>query len=223
MKIHKYWFWEMPEKIPDVVVVIDAYAATTNLCLMLSQKPKKVILVNNINFEKAKINYPDSTVVGESVSLSADVFKVTNLPVDIAKANLSEKQILYMSINGTRVLESIFKKTKIILICCFTNMAAVVKYLYRQRVKEIVIIMSGDWPDKVYEDKICADVLINEFTGKSYNWKEYSKEVTEFINSYYGYPNKRKKSLPYVLDLNAYNIVPRVFKNKQGFLEIRPS
>lgn len=221
MKIQKYWFWEMPDDVSDTVVVIDAYAATTNLVLILSQNPKNLILVNSTNYQKVKSAYPDSIVVGESLTLPSNFFDVTNLPVDIAKSSLQGKTIIYMSINGTKVIDNIFNKSKLVLACSFTNIKAVKNYLLNKKIGDLTIIMAGDEEAKVDEDKICADVLTMELTDKSYNWNVYLKKVKDFINSYYINSDKRKESLPYVLDLNIFNIVPIVVISKQGFLEIK--
>lgn len=222
MEVNRYWSWEIPKNLQQIVVLIDSYAATTNLNIILDDNPKSLIIVNDKILGKAKKMYPENLVIGESLTLAFEEFDISNFPSEIAKRNLKDKVVLYMSINGTRVLESLFRNKRTIISCAFNNIKAVCRWLRKQNVKEVQVVMAGDYPEEVLEDKLCAEILRSEIEETSYDWKNLSKEVTYYINNYYGNPKMRQESLPFVLDINRYNIVPTVLKNEKGFLEVRP-
>lgn len=223
MKINQFWSWEDPP-YSKIGVVIDSYAATSNVNIMLQKKPKKLLVINEKNLRKAVNKYPDGLLIGESDKFAFE-FLSSNHPSDIIKLNLNNKIVLYMSINGTKVFEKFISKYKRIITCAFVNLRPVSRWLIEQKISEVSLIMSGDISEsrreKVEEDKICADILKYELDKQSYNWSIYKEKITDFINSYYGNPQKRYLSLPLVLDLNRYNVVPLVFRNKAGFLEVK--
>lgn len=221
MKILKYWFWETPEKVNQPIVVIDAFAATTNLVIMLSKKPKRIILTNEDNYQQALKIYPKSVLIGESRILPASVFETGNPPSDIYKLDLKGKSIIYMSENGTRVLEK-FKKHKNIIAAAFVNIKKVVDYL--KRFPKATIIMAGDqaFNKKVLEDSVCADLIIKGVNGRGYDWQSLKKRLVSFIRNYYQWvPEKEKASLTLVLAESNYEIIPAGIINKEGFMEIK--
>lgn len=221
MKIRKYWFWEIPKKTTGIAIVIDAWAATTNIPILLSQKPKRLIITNEEKLFLSQKIFPDALTIGESITLPKETFSASNFPADIVKANFRGKTVLYMSSNGTKLIEAIFNKTGVVISCSFNNLSAVCKWFYLQKEKELSIIMAGELGKEVEEDRVCADILEKELKGFYYNWDATAKGIKKCINSYYSaFSEKVVDSLSYVVDRNRYVLVPKVFRNREGFLEI---
>lgn len=91
MIINKYWLWDLPKKIEGIAIVIDTFAATTNLPIIISEKPGKLIITNEENLVKAKNVYPDGLVIGESTTLPKNTFICSNFPSDIIKFYFENK------------------------------------------------------------------------------------------------------------------------------------
>ena len=219
MKISVYWFWEALKNLPEPIIAIDVWAATTNLVTILSKNPKHLIIVNEENFPRAEAIYPNSFLVGESEILPSKVFDVSNYPPDIAAAWLRNKSVLFMTDNGTRVFEKY--QGKQVISCAFVNLAAVAEFLRDK--KQLTIIMAGDKPNKTLEDEICSQILIKEIKREKYDWEDLAEKMKKFIKSYYQWPPKEEnKALPIVLRRSKYEIIPAGRLNKKGFVEIGP-
>lgn len=221
MKVYKYWFWEMPQEINSPAVIIDSWAATTNISIILSQRPERLIITNEKKLVESQSLFPDALTIGESNILPKETFARSNFPYDISQGDFKDRIILYMSTNGTKLMEATFAKTKQIVSCSFNNLSAIKNWLIRKNEQEVTIIMAGQMGIEAQEDRVCADILEKELKGDIYSWQMVAREVEKYIKNYYIIPQKYQGSLPYVLDLNAYNIVPVAVRNKQGFLEIK--
>ena len=200
-------------------MAIDAFAMTTNLSIILDQKPKKLILVNEKNYQKALNFYEKTILIGESNQLSTATFAVSNAPSDIVKINFKGKSVIYMTINGTRVFEK-FAGHGQVLGCAFNNLKAVANYL--KGFQKITIALAGDYPNTLLEDKLCAQILGWEIEGKKYDWEDFKKKMRKFIRNYYNWPpDKEIASLRIVFDKSKYAIIPAGFINKEGFVEVK--
>lgn len=218
MQISAYWFWKVPKKVSEPIVVIDAWTATTNLSIILAKKPKRLVIVNEENFKEALRIYSHSILVGESQVLPESSFEISNFPCDLIKADLTGKTVVYMTINGTRVFEK-FCERGMVIGAAFNNLKAVVGFLKNK--EKFTFVMAGSYPDEVLEDEICNDVLKYELGGKEYDWEKLQNQAKNFIRNYYAYPKKQEESFPQVFERLVYNIIPSCQKNKEGFLEIK--
>lgn len=219
MKIQKFWFYQKFALLDGPIVVIDAYCATTNINLILSKKPGKLILANEKNYQKAKRVYKDALVAGESLS-APFIFNLSNMPYEIAESDLAKKVIVYMTVNGTRVFEKFVGQDKKTIACAFNNLKAVAEWL--KKYAAVNIILAGDQTRETLDDEICGQMLEKELRNESYNWNDYQERVGEFIKNYYRMPSYWPENLKLVFAKNCYNIVPSGFLNKEGLIEIRP-
>lgn len=103
------WSWQLKRQISGVCVVLDINAATTNLALILSKGVNKLIIANEKNVFSLKKKYKDAFVIGESNTLPEELFNCSNLPSDIVKQKLAQRGVLYMSNNGSKVIEKNFR------------------------------------------------------------------------------------------------------------------
>jgi phosphosulfolactate phosphohydrolase-like enzyme len=219
MKISCFWSWEIPVNIDGPIVVIDAWAATSNLPIILSKKPARLILVNEQNLDRARQFYSQAVLIGESYQKPPISFVVSNAPSDVVKADLKGKTVLFMTINGTRIFEK-FKDVRLVIGCAFNNLKSVVKFL--QNKDKVTIIMAGDNPNKVLEDKLCAQVLQDELENKTYDWLLLKAKTSRFIQDYYAWPEQTElESLTIIFAKSTYNIIPVSLINKEGFVEIK--
>lgn len=220
MRVKKFWFHKLPEKLEDDIVVVDAYAATANLCVLLSKKPQYLIVVNERNLEKAESLYQNSILVGESEQLPPSRFAASNQLKDIRRVRVDGRKVLWMSINGSRLVEKVMKARSKgeVVAGSFSNMKAIASYFLRKR--EVVnIVMAGDRGVRVEEDRICGEIIEKTILGLPVDWKREKKKVVKFVKDYY---DDWKGNLEFLVDCpNEFDIVPKFFVNSRGFIEVK--
>lgn len=219
MKISKIWYKDLPEELTVVTVAIDAYAASSNMSILLSKNPAKIIIANENNLDEVKASYPDLFLAGES---DADLdFDVDNSLKAMSAADVEGKNVAFMSINGSRVFEKAFEITDgQVILAAFNNNRAVVDYL-KKADKQVNIIMSGNRKNNlVVEDKLCADLIEKRTLGQGCDWSDMQKQILEFTDRFYPPPYTHEDGELLINNLDKFNFVPKLTKNGQGFLEV---
>lgn len=222
MEIKKVWFHQLPvyQKIDTTVIMVDANAASSNIPVLLSKKPNKLFVLNEQNLSKARQIYPESILVGESLSLDPREFSASNHISRIHLVEAKGKEILWMSINGSRVLERACQNScNQVLVGAFNNCLALTTYL-TNRSEDVLIIMAGNQGQEVLEDKVCADIIEERLKAQFTGWKGRDGEVANFIREFCFDQKEIEDDLPLLLNLDQFNIVPLCIRNSDGFLEI---
>lgn len=212
MKIKIYWSWELPSKVNDIAIIIDVNAATTNIPLMLYHKVKKLIIVNEKNVLLVKKKIPKALIIGESHSLPKSIFSSSNLPSEIINLKLKDKTVLYMSNNGSRVIEKAFKLgAQTIITAAFVNFQSVIDWLSKNQDQTLTLIPAGEivFPDrKSHEDYYCAQAIKNKLENKG-NILKFIKQARKFVSQkYYPYLQDIQKNLKIEFNLDKYPVIP---------------
>ena len=221
--IEKVWFYELPSdfEFNGTTVMVDANAASSNMPLFLSKNPARLLVVNEQNLSRALMQYPDALLAGESLSMDPERFSASNHISSINKIEAGGKDILWMSINGSRVFEKMCGHTdRLVLAGAFNNFGALVNFLAQSQ-KDVLIVMAGDRGQEGLEDKICGEMIEKKLSGLPVDWEDSRQALTKELMKYASDQSEIKDDLPLLLDLNRYNIVPKCFKNKDGFLEVK--
>lgn len=227
--INIYWPWEIEVEanIEGTAIIIDVFAASSNIANMLNRDVKELLIVNEENIEKASSLYPQALRIGESQKLGEEFFHVSNSPTNLWNYNLTGKIVLFMTNNGSRVVELAFAKGIIdVILCSFTNLRKTVSKLVKTN--RITIIpagersMPGRIPDgKCLEDLLCARALKESLLGKLVDWNEIFRQGKLFIKTHYP-PNKNLDSdIKRVFQLDIYPIVPICHKEEDGFIHLK--
>lgn len=222
MKIKRIWFHQLPigEKLEGNVVMVDANAASSNMSVLLSKKPVHLIVVNEDNLSRARDTYLNSVLVGESLLLDENEFSASNHITDMLQVE-EVKNILWMSINGSRVFERAVRSSQgKILAGAFNNCLALVNFLVSD-IKPVYIIMAGNQGDEVLEDRICGEIIEKRLKGESFDWDTQKEQVAQFLLEYCAGQRQIKNDLPYLLNLDQFDIIPNCYINDSGFLEIK--
>ncbi len=219
------WSWELPEYIDGTAVVCDAWGATTNISTLLAKEVKELFIVNKDNVEKAKDRYKDSLVIGESMALPKNFFDVSNYPYDVSKAEAKDKTVLFMSSNGSRVIELAFKKkAKKVLTVSFSNLRSMGKYLKNSK-ENIYLIPSGEnsiSDPKVIEDLICVEDLDKIIKGETVELKRSHDLAKAFIRKIYGHQNfDQEANFEVVFNMKNLDVIPICSWEKDGWIRIR--
>ncbi len=223
MLIENVWSWELPQTLKGFTAVVsDIYAATTNIPSFISRGAKELIIVNENNVLKAKEQYRNALVIGESLNLPENFFDLSNHPCLLEKLDVKDKTILYMTNNGSKVIEmAINKSANQVIAVSFVNIAAIASFLKRSGEK-VVLISAGamDFKDrKVAEDFICNRILADLLKGKRIVWNKNLRKAENFIRSYYKCKNMNQE-IETLFSLNKYSVIPSCSINENGFIQI---
>lgn len=222
------WPWELPEKFSGTAVVVDVYAASTNIASFIFRGAKKIFLVNEKTADEIKSQRPDGLVIGESRSLPEDFFDFSNQPAEIESLDISGKTIIYVSFNGTRVIEKVFRLgADQVFTASFTNIGAAVSYFSHSK-GSITIVPAGEesFKDgKVLEDEICAQALKDLLYQKKVDWDKKIDQAREFVHAHYalGHPKPElfPQSLKIIFSRNAFPVVPVCQREKEGVIRVQ--
>lgn len=213
----------------SIAVVVDVWAATTNIALILAHGAKELILVREETIRSAINQFPDAFIVGESTDgKTASLFTCSNSPSQVNKLDVTDKTVLYMTNNGTRVIEKALQQgADQVITVAFVNISSVAKSLQTNISKPVSIIASGERtiadkiPDqKAWEDYYCAQALCDLINTEHNDSEKYINKSKEFIKSHYQYFEEslqiahRKDStseIP-IINIGAYGMVSLVPK-----------
>ncbi len=187
-----------------VAVVVDVYLATSNIVLLTQKGAENLLIANEDSLDFARAQNPKSLVVGES--LLPIKFDISNSSSEIEGAPIAGKDVLYVTINGTKALESVdYQGCEKVLVASFLNLSATAEYL-RQYFpeKEISLFIAGDQGKYVLEDKLCAQLLADRLLKRPFVWSKLRVKAKRFIEEWYG---GWEKDIEFVLALDSSPMV----------------
>ncbi len=138
------------------VVIIDVLRATTTIPVLLSLGASEVFTTNDL---KTARSY-NGIKVGERKSLKIEGFDYNNSPTALSKANLSGKNVILTTSNGTKAVE-VYSHFKEIITLSFCNFSAVKNFLKNR--EKILLVCSGSHGEFSLEDFICAKMMADYF------------------------------------------------------------
>jgi phosphosulfolactate phosphohydrolase-like enzyme len=131
MKINTLWSWELPVKINGTVMVTDILAATSNLTYFVAQKAQHILIVNRDTLREGINQYPNALVIGDIPEGLSEYFDSSNSADKVMNLDVTGKNIIYMSGNGTRVIEEVYKRNPDqVGVLSFLNMQSVKKWVF---------------------------------------------------------------------------------------------
>ncbi|WP_087972410.1 2-phosphosulfolactate phosphatase [Oceanobacillus rekensis] len=147
----------------NTVVVIDVLLATTTLLTIMERGAKRVFPVENkedaVNLQ-AKLG--DMAITGgEQRGRKIDGFSLGHLPKDFPPEVVANKDVIFLSTNGTRAIcRSANANT--VLLANLRNAPTVAKYLNTIQDEDIYIVCSGAGGHFSLEDFLCASIIISQ-------------------------------------------------------------
>lgn len=235
VEARKRWFDEIrPEEIENLragnnaLVVIDIWAATTDLVLMLSRGPSRLIITSDQRYLQAEKTYPGAIIIGESKKIPKEKILSSNDPYEIDKVDISNRIVLFVTNNGTRVLEALSSgATGRVFAGSLVNFRALVSCLKSGDFERIMIVaagnLTGDKGGKVFiEDWLAADVFEKSLTGQEVDLGSVGEQIRKAVFDIYQEETDippEKRFWPYIFAPES-DIVPTAFINSDGFVEV---
>ncbi len=219
-----------------VCIVVDVVRATSSLTVIMSKKPKKVLLTTTIQkaskFASQQTTHP--LLCGERGGLPPEGFDFGNSPVQYTKADLEDKTLVFTSSNGTRAVADLVLAPHVYL-GCFLNGSAVVKKAVETAAKkamDILIVCAGREEKFALDDSYCAGYLISKLVSSFTADEKFvlgdGGQAALGIYGYYRDPLRLLEmsgsgkaimeiglgeDLPFLVQKDLYDVVPE-FSNK---------
>jgi len=140
-----------------IVIIIDVLRATTSFCAAFDSGAQSVIPVAGLEelLDYKNKGYPTAAERGGK---KVDFGDFGNSPVVFLQSNLTGKDLVYSTTNGTQAVE-IAKSSGNIAAAAFVNLISVSQWLVNQQ-RNVVILCSG-WKNTFsLEDTLCAGALV---------------------------------------------------------------
>lgn len=156
-------FVEAPPQ--DVYIVIDVMRATTTLTVMCDAGAKQILAAHTLEqAHEAAQKIPGRLLCGERHTKTPPGFDFGNSPAQFSQLDLSERNLILTTSNGTRALFACPERSTR-LAGCFYNAQAVTSHalaLAQERGSNISIVCAAEYGYFALEDSTCAGYLARE-------------------------------------------------------------
>ena len=162
------WF-EKPEAIDSVIVVIDLLRATSVISTAFHYGVKEIIPVQTLEEALTYKGKPNHIVAAERNAELMEGFDYGNSPFHYMNEEVKDKTLALTTTNGTKALK--LAKSKHTITASFVNFDAVIKYLIAQN-KDVVLLCSGwkglfNLEDSIFAGKLASVLMQNGFQNNN--------------------------------------------------------
>lgn len=151
--------------LDDIYIVIDMIRATTSLAVMFERGAARVYVAGTVEQARAaREKYPDRLLCGERNVKPLPGFDYGNSPVQFAQADLSGRELVMTTTNGTRAFYACPKQS-ICFAGSFYNGRAVAQHalsLALAQHRDIALVCSGELDYFALDDVTCAGYLARQ-------------------------------------------------------------
>ncbi len=149
----------------DIYIVIDVIRATTTLATVFDSGATRVYAANSLEqAQHASTRFPQRLLCGERHGLPVAGFDYGNSPAQFAQTDLSGRELILTTTNGTRAFHAC-PASSTRLAGCFYNAHAVTSRalaLAREKGRNIVIVCAAESNYFALDDATCAGYLTLE-------------------------------------------------------------
>jgi 2-phosphosulfolactate phosphatase len=149
----------------DIYIVVDVIRATTSMAVMFDCGAQRVFAAGNLEHAReAAQQFPGRLLCGERNVQRVPGFDYGNSPVEFSRLDLSGRELIHTTTNGTRAFYACPEHT-IRLAGCLYNAEAVAARaleLAQERNSNISIVCSGEFGYFALDDAVCAGYLALE-------------------------------------------------------------
>ncbi|MFP3255356.1 MAG: 2-phosphosulfolactate phosphatase [Thermoplasmata archaeon] len=188
-------------------VLIDVFRATTSIVVMMKRGVEEIIPFESE--EKARLfikKHNDYVSVGEREGIKIEDFDHGNSPVELMKAPLEGKKVVFVSTNGTRVLSKIIAEK--VYIGSFLNADNIAKIID----EETVLVCANRLNLYSIEDFLCASYIKGKHMGIHMDFERIKNIILKSKSADRLRKLNAEDDMLFSLSLNLIPIVP-VYRN----------
>ncbi len=215
---------EGAKRAKGLTVIIDVYRAFTTAVYVMNNHAKKIIPVGTLEeaFELKK-KHPEYLLMGERGGWKVDGFDFGNSPYIANETDFTGKTVVLSTSAGTQGIIHAKDATEI-LTGSFVNAGAIVKYIKKKNPDFVTLVAMGSAGiEKTDEDELFAEFIKERLEGKNPDFNKIKDKI--IAHKPYYHIDKNKKEFPRgdvdcAIDVDRFNFILKVVKNKEGQLEI---
>tara|TARA_Y100001968_G_scaffold331773_1_gene387616 strand:+ start:16332 stop:17066 length:735 start_codon:yes stop_codon:yes gene_type:complete len=163
---------DVPEKIPQVAIVIDVLRATTTISWALTNGADSIQVFSDLRLLKEKAHKWDPNkrlMLAERGGKRIEGFDLGNSPLTVTKDLVEGKRLFMSTTNGTKSLQKV-QEVEFLFSMALTNRKAVADRIISLNKSEVLILGSGWEGSYSLEDSLAAgalaDYLIKKYDSK---------------------------------------------------------
>ncbi|MBD3367846.1 MAG: 2-phosphosulfolactate phosphatase family protein [Candidatus Eisenbacteria bacterium] len=152
----------------SLVVMVDVLRASSTIVQAWENGVERVIPVADVEDATRLLQTLErkkSLLGGEREGKKIEGFDLGNSPLEYAGKAVRKKTLILSTTNGTSAI-TLSGAAKEIVIGCFLNISAVVKYIVASRSKRVVVLCAGNSGQLALEDFVCGGQIV-ERLGRS--------------------------------------------------------
>lgn len=158
----------------DIVIVIDAFRATTSMYYLMEKGIKDIYPVKSKEDALVlKKELDNVIIVGEEKGIKPREFDLNNSPTQILNSELENSNVIVCTSSGSKALYKF--ECKEMILGSFLNISKIVEYIKNRNNERVFIYPTNQKDDKVInEDYICAKYIKALVLGEKY---DINKEI----------------------------------------------
>jgi phosphosulfolactate phosphohydrolase-like enzyme len=192
-----------------VAVVIDVHRATTTLCCLLQNQPKKIRLGKTT---KAITPYLDDPLFECFSEMKTSGAKHDNSPLAALTLQLKDKTAFLVTTNGT-VAFDLLKHCERTFAAAFVNLDSIATYLWEINPREVSLIAIGSIieNEEALEDNLCAETIRSRLLGENVDERDIRRKLAKRIRQK-GIPQRSRLSTDYSIctAIGIFDVVPEI-------------
>jgi 2-phosphosulfolactate phosphatase len=149
----------------DIYIVIDVIRATTSMATIFDRGARRLFAAESVEQARQATSIkPGRLLCGERNALPLPDFDYGNSPVQFSQLDLSNREVILTTTNGTRAFYACPPQATR-LAGCFYNARAVTTcafQLAQQRQSDICLVCAGEHAYFALDDSVCAGFLAHE-------------------------------------------------------------
>lgn len=199
----------MDSRHRHIAVLIDVFRATSSILIMLKNGASYIVPAATVEeaYSLSK-KYPGAILAGERNSIKVPEFEYGNSPAEYNAHDFHDEIIIFVSTNGTRILQKI--RADKIYIASFFNAYAVSQKLKNE--EDIAMIASNRKDLYSIEDFECAKYIVALIEGKNVDFEKIKTSILNSESAGRMRELKAEEDMNFCLNNNIIDFVP-VYKD----------
>jgi len=148
----------------QICLVVDVIRASTSLVTIVERGASRILIAGDVGAARqAAVSGSDVILAGEEEGLAPAGFDYGNSPVELARAPLRGRPVMFVTTNGTAAIRAV-KDADTVLVAAMRNGAAVCREAWREataRGADLAVVCAGREGGFSVDDAYCAGYLVD--------------------------------------------------------------
>ncbi len=146
----------------QVCLVVDVIRASSSLVTIVERGASRILIAGDVeSARQAAVSWDDVVLAGEEEGLAPAGFDYGNSPVELARAPLRGRPVVFVTTNGTAAIRAV-KGADAVLVAAMRNGAAVCREAWQEstaRGDDLAVVCAGREGAFSIDDAYCAGYL----------------------------------------------------------------